>query len=501
MPTSKNFYRKADARKKVLKQTIRPTYAKRVPMEVVDEDDEQVQEAPFFPVTSITGSRSRVSPRIQEVTKPLDARNTSKADDISTTDNEISRISEMITQASTRLKELEEQKRMEEEARLQAPPDEEIDDFNGPDEDEEREMLREQIEHYRAQNQRLKSELKQLKAEFDKERETLKKDINRIRKDVDRPQPVGDNKFFSFTDELKEAIKAIETLKDPDFKPIATEVVIKADEVPPVTQPSQLTQVSTQPAHVIGTFDQSQISVNPQAATNPGQPTSEPIAQAAPKPEPTPEQKQKKVKEKKLLATGVTVLVVLFGGGVLSYMLTSTPKVDSRLVEEYLENNSTQVLGAQSPTAHVPDGIVADKNSDAAYDATEWAKYEDVVMGIRLNYPANVTERLHTSNSITFMRKDSYIFKITKHKTDLDLASYWEQNKDKGIAYTAEPAKLSNREALYLQLQEIVQYPGDRYLIEYNDAIYDVWFATDPQVFGADDIQRAKDMVDSVQFI
>lgn len=502
MPVKKNFYKKASSGKKVLKQTIRPTHNRAKSVDLDEHDDDQEESTPFFPV-SMNQGRAKSDKSDNSAKPPSEPTDDSPG---ASPDEEIAKITEMIKQASARIQQLEEEKfrQQEEAAKAQVT---EVEEFDGVDDDEETELLKEQIDYYRAQNQKLKKELKTLRTEFEKEKESLKKDVNRIKKEVNRPAPVEENKFFSFTDDLKEAVKAIESLTDPDFKPVANEVVIKADEAPSGDEPvkTQLTQVTPNqtPQQPIQTVDTQKSETAPAPAQAP---QAQPV-DAAPAPPAAAEaddeaKKEKKSKEKKLLVTGVTALLVLVGGGVVSYALTATPQVDSRLVEEYMANNeNSQVLGAQSPRAQVPDGIIADKNSDALYDETEWANHSDQVMGVRINYPANVTERLHTSNSITFMRRDSYIFKITKVQTDLDLESYWEANQDRGVSYVASDSELGTRPALYLELAEVVSHPGDRYLVAHDGAIFDIWFATDPTVFGEDDVRRAKDMIEKIRFI
>lgn len=499
MATRRSFYKKSQRRKKPLRQVIRPTYAKSAAPETdVEEQEIQTQSPEFFPVKS-TSTRAKstidaVGARV--LTKPAtkysyDAEPDEDEDDQveveskSDPSDEISRISQMIKQASAKLAQLEEQKRIQEEEAARSRHDE-VEEFDGMDDDEEKEMLREQLEQYRMANNRLKKEMTSLKTEFEEEKSKLERDIHKLRNETGKFKPVADNKLFSFSTELSEAIKAIDSLKDPNFTPVASEVVIKADELPP------------EPKTILLDVDKPVVATPAPVAT----PTV--VEPEKPKPEAAATEvapDNKKSKEKKLLVTGVTVLVVMFGGGALSYALTSKPAVDGRLVEEYLENNPTQVLGAQSPKASVPDGIVADKNSDAAYDETQWADYRDPVMGFSVRYPANVTERLHTSSSVTFMRKDSFIFKINRYTSDKSVAEYWESIKDKGVKYEAEEITFVGQPALKLELQEIVQYPGDRYLVMYDGVVYDIWFATDPGVYGADDVKRAKDMLDSFRII
>ena len=46
----------------------------------------------------------------------------------------------------------------------------------------------------------------------------------------------------------------------------------------------------------------------------------------------------------------------------------------------------------------------------------------------------------------------------------------------------------------------MTDYPGNRYLVKEGNFLYDIWYATQGDAFAADDIRRAKYMLDTVSF-
>lgn len=539
----RNFYKRNTGRKHVLKQTIRPTYKKsdnnktdepnvsmmdfavlesepstevNTDLPLDSESEKNMHTSDKSPPPNKPDSqpeKSQPQPQIEvEFDEPkIDQSAVSQNTDDST-QHEIEEISSIIEQAKKRLEELEEKKRQQELAESQQAEVEVVEEFNGVDStDEEIELMKEQLEHTQSENRKLKHELELIKKDFENEKKSLEKTVKNLKSELHQTKPIQDNKFFDFSKELREAVSAIETLNDPNFKPESSQVVIRADELPAAesqspSQPPEVTPADIkEPKKLRLELPIVNKTKTQEADKNqPDEPASKTGADPkSEQPDDTPQtnaSKKDKKKSKKLLMAGVTVLFILAGGGLVSYQLTSTPKVNESLVEEYMQESvESKVLGIESQSK-VPDGIVADKHSTASLDETKWAKYDDPIIGIRLDYPANVTERLHSSSSITFLRKDSYIFKLTYYTSDEELTDFWEKIKDKGVAYSSEEVLFKSKPALLLSLQEEIEYPGNRYLVKVNDKIFDIWFATPSEAYEADDIARVERMLKGVSF-
>jgi hypothetical protein len=221
--------------------------------------------------------------------------------------------------------------------------------------------------------------------------------------------------------------------------------------------------------------------------------TPAPAAVTAVKPEPTAKEK----KEKKLLITGAAAVMVLFVGGLVSWRFTAAPKVDQKLVSSYLAKTG-QVQGVQTQAANAPG--TANKDADLPYEQTKWEQFNDPILGVALTFPANLITKTATETSITFLRKEGYIFKVQRVKTSQTVDEYWEQIKNLGFKYTSSPAKWKNKDALLLTMEDTSDYPGNRYLIKNGDSIFEVWYAVPGGKFSNDDIKRSERMLDSVSF-
>lgn len=535
--TKRNFYQKATGQRKVLKQTIRPTYKSvdfpadsvfgaennspdrpaEIDLEALKKslypsEPEEIVPAPITtpPPTEVVESKpvvaesSQPSQESQGFQSSVETQSQPPASQ--GIESEISEISNMIKQATQKLQELEEKKKQQQEAEAEAAKAEHVEEFNGVDSDqEEYELIKQQLAHSQRLNKKLKKEIEELKESFEKEKKSLEKSVRQLKTEMNQDEAIDNNKFFNFSKELQDAVKAIETLNDPNFKPEVSQVVIKADELPE-TQDTTLTQVEAKPIEL---NVPKKIQIDGPTETKASQPTNPELSPGVEQLKQEIQQKVDNVKSKdakptkgkKLLMTGVGALVLMLSGGLVTFRLLAKPKVNEKLVDEYMQQaNQSQVLGIESQS-HVPDGIVADKNSDASLDDTQWAEFESRVFGIRVQYPANVTERLHSANSITFLRKNSYLFKVTKYNTNQDIDEYWDSTKDKGVKYSAEETEFDHLPALYLKVEEDIDYPGDRYLVKYNGNIYDIWFAVDESKYGAEDIERATQMLESFMFI
>jgi len=378
--------------------------------------------------------------------------------------DQISQLKDLIEQTSLKLQQLEvnqTQAPVNQPAPVQTDPEE----FNGvSSEPEEHELIHESIQSLKRQNQKLKAQLELVQEEFEKEKKSLEKTIQKLKTDLHRTTPIQDNKFFSLSKELSEAVQAIKELSPQAELPLTT----------PNNSPL-LTQETPQPA-------------SPQV-----------IKADSPPAETTPP-KKKVTKEKKLLITGGSLLALLSFGGFLSYKLTSTPSVDPKLVNDYI--NQGQVQGIQSSASpSAPTNKQADKNAQQPFDQTKWETFKDSLLGVQLQYPVELTERLHSQQGITFLRSDGYLFKLQLFPTDLELEEFWEKQKDTGLAYEAEATQFKNLPALKLTLSDSAEYPGDRYLVKTSDGIFDIWYATQSDKFSHDDFQRVDYMLQSIAFL
>jgi len=186
------------------------------------------------------------------------------------------------------------------------------------------------------------------------------------------------------------------------------------------------------------------------------------------------------------------------------------PKVNEELVQEYMQKNG-QVQGTtdqangisntQTSNNQIQGSGTDNSQKDIPIGQTVWAPFNEPMFGITLEYPQNTVKLNRSESNVTFVRKDGYIFRIQKIDTGLNLDDYWKQIKPTNMNYSVEEETFKGNKALFLQLQEITKYPGDRYLVKVGEAIFDIWYATPSQIFNKDDIERAKRMLDTLTFV
>lgn len=479
--TRKTFYKKIANRKKALpKRSIsraRPKSVSTGSSKKSQKSAPQKSNSDLF--SSLTTSHS---PRPNPASKPkkhispkLDQ--TSPKPHIS--DNEISALKRLIEQTSSKLEQLEQK------AQFSTPQPEKEDPevFNGIDTDEEQdELIQAQLTKLQKENSRLKHQLKILQDEFTKEKTALEKQTRELKRELHRTTPIHDNKLFSLSKELKKAVQDIQLISDSDVDYVTP---------PPITILSADSQETSTPVQKPSNSKEAEPSSQPKKTKTIKLDSSE-----TSKDNKSPKKKAKG-KDKKLLITGGAVIALLFLGGVASFQFARKPKVNQELIDDYLANNG-QIQGVQDTQRKHSSYQDVDKNKIQPFDETRWEDLKITNMGIRIKYPIELVEHVHTQTSITFLRKDSYILKITKHSTDQSLEDFWEEIKDKGLKYTATPQEFHGREALLLTLEETTTYPGNKYLIKgYGEEIYELWFATNDPIYSEDDIKRAQYMLDS----
>lgn len=351
-------------------------------------------------------------------------------------------------------------------AREVAP--QEFDGLSGPN--EQYELLSQEIRNYQRKTSKLTHELDVIKTDFDKEKKQLKRTIIDLRQELHRTAPLHDHKFFSLSEDVKQAINEIETSVDGPLDPDAINTMVASGI------PAPSTTLPNSPAAPAPAFSS--------MAPLPTQATAQPSLAVTPK-----------GKDKKLLITGVVLLFFLVSGAAVSYKVMSKPQVDQKLVDQYLE--SGQVQGAQNVDDSAPK---VDRYAEIPFDQTNWQGFEDPFYGIRFQYPANVAEKQKNGNGIAILRKDSYLFKFQQIPSELGVKEYWDQTKNSEINYQVEEVKFKGKTALHLTTTDQVDYPGEKYLVKNNDSILDLWFPTPSDKFSDDDMQRVQRIMDTVSF-
>jgi hypothetical protein len=189
-------------------------------------------------------------------------------------------------------------------------------------------------------------------------------------------------------------------------------------------------------------------------------------------------------------------------------------EVDDALVEEYLKQQTEgDVAGIATENPAAPGQAAAppvqaqaqptkfdQAQADVPFEQTVWDKFKEPIFGIEMEYPINAVNIIKTDSSITFIRKNGYIFKVQKVDTALELEEYWKQIKATSLNYKVTPKDFAKQKALHLELEDITDFPGDRYLVKMGDAIFDVWYATASEKFVQDDMKRVERMLSSVVF-
>ncbi len=414
-------------------------------------------------------------------------------------DKEIEDIQNLIQQATKRLMELE-QKATETPIHEDEAPIDAFDGISNPT--EQVEMLSAQLERSQKEAKELKEKMFELERAQKHEKEQMNKTLHTMRKDMYRAAPLHDTKFFSLSNELKDALKAIETITETDLETIDLEAVASAPTLV-LPQPDAAPAATTPPVA---------IPVSAPVSEKPKEIVKEAQVEGANKAEAT----EPKKKKKKLLITGAAaVAVLMLLSGALSLQLKSGTDVDDALVEEYLKQQTegdvagiaTENPAANAQTASAPPAQAQSQptkfdqaQADVPFEQTIWDTFKEPIFGIEMEYPVNAVNIIKTDSSITFIRKNGYIFKVQRVETALELEEYWKQIKATSLNYKVTPKDFAKQKALHLELEDITDFPGDRYLVKVGDAIFDVWYATASEKFVADDMKRVEKMLSSMVF-
>lgn len=370
---------------------------------------------------------------------------------------------------------------------------------------EEYEVLEQALLQEQEKTRKMKHELALIKQEFDKEKQKLQLAVRDLRSELHRSEPIAENSFFTLSKELTEALKTIDQL------------------APPSTHQSGGAENTSAQAVSFDELMDAKIENEQQ------DPVQEPISEAKtsltqeivePKTVKAAEElaKDKKTnpqsKKKRLLVTGAAaVAMLLVLSATLSYQILTTPDVDESLVQEVLEKNSGSIAGVQVQEGEMsdsgsvednPTALLAQSNKAQAkvpFDQTHWEVLRDPDIGVQFSYPANASEITKTDSSVTVLRSNGYIFKVQKIETALPLKEYWEQIKSSSLNYLVEETTFINRTALHLILEDVADFPGNRYLVENDGSIFDFWYASGKGTFDDDDYARVEYMIKTIALL
>jgi hypothetical protein len=424
--------------------------------------------------------KRRVEPNsVRRMTRRVFTPPKKQLTDLNESHADLEMVNRLIEKESGKLTEKFDQQREEEKELLTPVVVDTPAEFNGTDTDERFQLLQAELQNEQKKTAKLLHEVNLVKQEFDQEKQRLEQHIRDLKRELHQNAPTTDHNFFSISNDLKEAVNLIDKLVQTSPTPVTAATPIIAAPEPKIEA----------------------IKLEP--------PKLEPPAPEPPKPEPVkPEEPVKESKppnkKKKLMITGGVAMVILIAGSAIITSGIMKPKVDQTLVKEYLTKNG-QVQGAtDTSTIQKPvDTGTAQDNSqkDFTLEQTVWTELKEPIFGIKVTYPQNVIKLTHSESNITFLRKEGYIFRVQKVETGLEPAEYWKQIKATNLNYSDSEVDFKGKKAIYLQLEEMTKYPGDRYLVKIGKVIYDVWYATPSNSFSKDDVERAKKMLDSLEFI
>jgi len=394
-------------------------------------------------------------------------------------------------------------------------------------------------------DEKITKQLKEIQSEFEKEKEIMQKTIHVLKKEIAEQTPIRENKFFTISKELSEINQAMHHLLESE-----QQEGLGANTIQPTvvnSNPSTMAPNIADQVKIISSGDINKTSSSPVAADQAQNKPETPATTQIPGPKSDQEitkdtltsppqvipadnqakpdlAKTKKRKIPKPVAIIISTLIITgVIGGSAWYFLNKKPQVNTQLVQQYLPadaaspnpestdleekkiEQSTESAAADQPeaTAQVQgasDSQYAESQADVPYAQTVWEIFKDPGVGIEINYPKNTVNAVKTESSITFLRKTGYIFKIQIYETALDINEYWKSIKANSLNYKIKETTFREKPALFLELEDITEYPGDRYLVKNGDYVYDIWYATYGNTVSDDDIKRIEIMLNSFKF-
>ncbi len=368
------------------------------------------------------------------------------------------------------------------------------------------ELLEKELRASIRRERKHKEEIKKLRETFDNQKKKMSQKVTSLIKEVEHQTPVTQNKFFTISSRLHEVAQAMDMLiqQTPELAEAVTpqteltkqDVVIQTDTQPiPADQPSNPKTKDEQPKQKL-------------------------------KDEKSEKSKKSKV-PKPIIILGSTLTLVLLIGGALWFSFTRETEVSTELIQEYLPQDSAQQViqnedikkktiikddisknsdqeNIATDSGEVEGASTQNKyeqsQADVPFSETQWEEYNDPVFKISMTYPINAVNMVRTDTSTTFIRKTGYIFKIQVVDTALDLENYWKLIKSGGLKYKVTETEFRGEKALFLELEDLSDYPGDKYLVQIGEKIYEIWYATPSQSLSEDDSKRVDIMLNSFKF-
>lgn len=364
-------------------------------------------------------------------------------------------------------------------------------------------LLHHEISTEQRKARELEERLKIIQMDFEQEKSQLTETINDLKRELHRTKPIHDNALFSLSRELRDTVKDMEQLMN------ETSLTSQANQLPqslPATQAALTQPTGQNPPPVAASPTVQPKTVTKTTAISKNEDTTSPKTE-------NPDTTKKKGKFLPTAIAFMLILVLLSGG--TAFSIIKKPKVDQKIVEEYLQKNSggavagahdtgvpsqPQQTDSQDNTPTQPTMDTKKLEADIPFEQTIWDTIKEPNFGIKVQYPTNTSEILKTDSNITFLRKNGYIFKVQRIETALSPEEYWKQIKATSLNYRDTKQKYLNREALFLEIDDVTDYPGNRYLVKEGNFLFDIWYAIEGSVFAADDVRRAKYMLDTLSF-
>lgn len=396
-------------------------------------------------------------------------------------------------------------------------------------------LLEKELAHAIKKDDRFKDELKAMREEFEAEKKDLLKTIKALKQDVTGQKEQTPNKLLGISQELQQVVQAMDQLIQSEAlhpQPAPNPVVPAGTEGTPSPQPLPVVTPSA-----------------PVLTPTPSAPTPEATPTPTPAPLPTPEvtpagappsgvptspptvQTKRKIPiPKPILVLGSTLLIVGAIGGGIWFFLNRETSVDTALLQEYLpspsaasqptqpqaqeeekkietspsdapqvSNTPASSTAPEPQTKGVSDQQYSESQAEVPFEQTKWETMRHP-LGFSMDYPGNAVNMIRTETSITFIRKTGYIFKIQFIETALSVDEYWKLIKASSLSYKVNEMKFQDLDALFLELQDISDYPGNRYLVKRGDYVYDIWYATTSRTLSNEDAKRIEMMLKSFKF-
>lgn len=415
------------------------------------------------------------------------------------------------------------------------PSEENSVDFTTHDQAEETDFINRQLDNSIEQKGELAKKLAKLKEQYEEEKRLMQSEINTLRKDLHRTEPISHNKFFSISKELSDVVREMDKLVNSEN--FTTEITVpestinnfskvepqRLDFSTPTPSPAIITQTSNQTQTIIP--EENKIPEDTPKETPPQVPIpADQVSSASPvlsAPSNNPSVKTKRKIPKIFVILGSTFAIIALLAGIVWFSVSKKTDVSQQLLQEYLPQDAKPSLEqdlekkieqsisdnlnpSETPpgeTKGASDTKYAESQADVPFSDTYWDTVTNPNLGITLNFPKNTVNMINTETSTTFIRKNGYIFKVQLIESALTVEEYWKLIKASSLNYKVKETTFRNYPALFLELEDFSEYPGDRYLVKKGDFIYDIWYATYNKNLSDEDAKRIDIMLNSFKFI